>query len=157
MALPTNVTNPGLVNAADQAFDGLPVQVPPVGATPASASATTASGGGSSVDGPITDSLALEGTPSDVSQTTKITPASAAVTNLRGDAVSVGSPPADTLAAAGTPSDVNQTVGVGAAQNAGASVDGGTFSPRTVNTIEVTQNNVAGQRYGTGTPQNVFV
>ena len=37
------------------------------------------------------------------------------------------------------------------------SVDGGASSPEGPDVLEVTQNNVAGQVYGTGTPTDVFV
>jgi hypothetical protein len=137
---------------------GLPIQSPPIGSTPASASPTTVNGGGSSVDGPLVTSVALSGTASDPNQPIDVTaPPIVAVTNLRGDAVSVASPPADTLAAAGTPNDVNQTVGIGLPQTADTNVNGGTASPTSANVVTTQQNTVVGQVYGTGVPSNVFV
>ena len=52
---------------------------------------------------------------------------------------------------------VDQPVTVSPPQTAQKSVDGGEFSPEGPNVVNVTQNNVAGQVYGTGTPANVFV
>jgi hypothetical protein len=52
---------------------------------------------------------------------------------------------------------VDQPVTVSPAMTAGRNVAGGTASPVKPNTSSVTENNVVGQVYGTGTPQNVFV
>jgi hypothetical protein len=51
----------------------------------------------------------------------------------------------------------DQAVKVGPSQNAGGLVQGGTASPTSPNVVTSTQNNVVGQVYGSGTPQNVFV
>ena len=52
---------------------------------------------------------------------------------------------------------VDQPVTVSPPQTAQKSVDGGEFSPEGPNVVNVTQNNVAGQVYGTGKPAEVFV
>jgi hypothetical protein len=145
------------VRVADQAFDGLPTQAPPIGSTPASISPTNVDGGGSSVDGPITDSLAVSGTPSDVSQTIAVTPQQTPVALLRGDSVSVGNPPPDSLAVSGTPADVNQTIGITPQQTPVANVNGDLPSPVSANTITTTQNSTVNQVFGKGVPTNVFV
>lgn len=66
-------------------------------------------------------------------------------------------PTARGLTYADGPVVVDQEVTVTPAMTAGRSVAGGTYSPLRPNASSVTQNNVAGQVYGTGTPQNVFV
>jgi membrane protease subunit (stomatin/prohibitin family) len=55
------------------------------------------------------------------------------------------------------PTSVDQAVTVSPPLTAQRSVDGGEFSPERPDVLEVTQNNVAGQVYGTGTPADVFV
>lgn len=55
------------------------------------------------------------------------------------------------------PATVDQPVTTGPSQVAGRTVEGGTYSPESPGTINVTANNVAGQVYGTGTPADVFV
>jgi len=152
-----DVFTPGSVRAADEAFDGLPAQVPSFVQVPAQISPNNVDGGGSQVDGPIVDSLALSGTPSDPNQTILITPQQTSTNNVDGDGSSVDGPVVSSLAISGTPSDPAQTVHVIPPQTANTNVDGGTFSPQSVNTINTTQNNVAGQVLGTGTPANVFV
>jgi hypothetical protein len=52
---------------------------------------------------------------------------------------------------------VDQPVTVSPAMTAGRNVEGGTASPLSPNVTNSTQNNVAGQVYGTGSPANVFV
>jgi hypothetical protein len=52
---------------------------------------------------------------------------------------------------------VDQEVTVTPAMTAVRTVEGGTSSPLSPNTVNTTQNNVVGQVYGTGTPANVFV
>lgn len=137
MADPTNVVNPGSVNVADEAYDGLPSQVPPIGSTPASASVTNVTGAGGNQHRPFS-----------VDQEILIGPSQNGGANADGD-----DPSQVKLVA----SAVNQPVLVGPAQTAGTSVDGGTFSPQSPNTQNTTQNNVVGQVFGSGTPTNVFV
>lgn len=55
------------------------------------------------------------------------------------------------------PTSVDQPVTVSPPLTARESVDGGEFSPLSPNVVSTTQNNVAGQVYGTGTPADVFV
>jgi len=51
---------------------------------------------------------------------------------------------------------VDQEVTVTPPMTAQRSVDGGEFSPEGPNVLNTTQNNVAGQVYGTGRPINVY-
>lgn len=153
----TDVFTPGSVRAADEAFDGLPSQVPPIGSTPASKSPNNVDGDGSSVDGPITTSLGISGTPSDPAQTIQVTPPQTAITSVDGDGSSVDGPITSSLAISGTPSDPAQTVHIIPPQNHNKNVDGGTFSPLSPNVITTTQNSVVGQSYGNGVVKNVFV
>jgi hypothetical protein len=132
MADPTNVVNPGSVNVADEAFDGLPSQVPQIGSTPASASPTNVQ-----ATGPLA--------PVVVDQEILVGPTQVHRLNLDGG---VGGTPATTI---------DQEILVGPAQTAGANVNGGTFSPQSPNTQNTSQNNVVGQVFGSGTPTNVFV
>lgn len=157
MALPLNNTNPDLVDVADQGYDGLPSQVPPIGSTPASISPTNADGGGSSVDGPISSSIATSGGPTDGNQTIDVAPTQVHRLNLDGGGSSVDGPISSSVATSGGPTDANQTVDITPPQTAQTNVNGGTFSPQSPNTSNTTQNNIAGQTYGTGTPRNVFV
>lgn len=46
-----DIFTPGSVRAADEAFDGLPAQVPPVSSTPATTSPNNADGSTSQVKG----------------------------------------------------------------------------------------------------------
>jgi hypothetical protein len=55
------------------------------------------------------------------------------------------------------PTSVDQPVTVSPPLTARRSVDGGASSPERPGVAEVTQNNVAGQVYGTGTPAEIFV
>lgn len=132
---PKNVVNPDLVDVADQAFNGLPTQVPSIGSTPASASENNFFGRGGH-------------RPVVVDQEILVSPSTNAGAVVDGDDPSQVKPVA---------SAVNQPVTVGPAQTAGTNVNGGTFSPQSVNTQQTTQNNVVGQVYGSGTPINVNV
>lgn len=128
-----DVTNPGVVNVADEGYDGLPEEVPPFGQVPASASAINDRGEVSvekllSVDQPVT-----------VSE-----PATSALDNERGE-VSV-----QKLIS------VDQPVTVQVPGEPLLSVAGGTYSPTSPNVKNTTLNNVAGQVYGTGNPTNVY-
>jgi hypothetical protein len=60
------------------------------------------------------------------------------------------------LSYADGPVVVDQTVKVTPAMTAGRTVDGGLASPTKPGAVSVTQNNVAGQVYGAGSPTNVF-
>lgn len=104
---PLEVTNPDLVDVADQGFNGLPSPNQPVRTGP------------STNPGPLV--------------------AAAAAEPGRG---------------ADSP---DQPVTTGPSQVAGRTVEGGAYSPQSPSTSNSTQNNVAGQVYGTGTPANVFV
>jgi hypothetical protein len=79
------VTNPGSVNAADQAFGtGVPVERPRFGSVPASTGPNNADGDDPSPLTPISSSLATSGTPTDVNQTVDIAPAQTAGVNING-------------------------------------------------------------------------
>lgn len=103
---PQDVTNPGLVNVADEG-DGL-----------------------LSIDQPVT-----------------VGPSSNPGIIIQGISPVVGLRPLSTY----------QTGTVTPAMTAQTTVQGGTNSPQSPSTENVTPNNVAGQVYGQGTPQNVFV
>ena len=134
------VTDPGVVNVESQAFNGFPTQVPPIGSTPASASATNLDGDDAS---PIRNQQA------DVRASSgQVTPASTSPNNADGDDPSQVKPVAQAA---------NQPVTVGPAQTAGTNVNGGTYSPTSPNVLTTQQNTVVGQQYGTGVPRNVFV
>jgi hypothetical protein len=50
----------------------------------------------------------------------------------------------------------DQPVAVGTPQTAGSTVQGGTYSPQSPSTANVTRNNVASQVYGTWPPAEVY-
>ena len=136
MAAPIeDVTNPGSENVADQAFDGLPEQVPSFEQIPAQVSPNNRDGG-----------INHDGLTSVDQAVTVSSPASAAVTNDRGD-------DGDERA----PISVDQPVTVSTPGPAVGVTSGDAESPIKNPIANVTQNNVAGQVYGTGVPQNVFV
>ena len=79
------VTNPGSVNAADEAFGtGVAAPPPPLVDVPSSNSGNTFKGGHSSVDGPISSSVATSGTATDANQTVDVAPPQTAGTNVNG-------------------------------------------------------------------------
>jgi len=139
MALPIDVTDPGMVNVENQAFNGLPVQVPPFIQIPATASPNNVDGDDSKPPG--------LGVAEQAPPFIQI-PATTGPNHADGD------DPSQVMLVAQA---VNQPIQVGLPQVAGTTVQGGSASPLSVNVITTTQNNVAGQRYGTGTPANVFV
>lgn len=153
----SDVFTPGSTRAADEAFGGLPKQVPSFFQEPASTSPNNRDGDGSSVDGPITTSLAISGTPSDPAQTIQVTPTQNHNKNIDGDSSSVDGPIVSSLALSGTPSDPAQTIHVIPPQNHNKNVDGGLASPLSVNVVTSTPNIIAGQVFGSGVPINVFV
>lgn len=131
----TSVTNPGLVNVADEAYDGLPRPDQAVTVTvPVIISADNRRGDESeslplSVDQPVTVQV----------------PTTAPVTNLRGDV------------SGSAPVSVDQPVTVQVPTTEPLLIlNGDNYKPGGV-PVDTTQNNVAGQVYGTGTPANVFV
>lgn len=135
MAAPEDVTNPGSENVADQAFDGLPNQVPSFEQIPAQVSPNNADGGINR------DGLTVVDQPVTVS-----TPATASVNNVDGDDES-----------SVEPLSVDQPVTVSTPGPAVGVTSGDAESPIKNPIANVTQNNVAGQVYGTGVPINVFV
>jgi hypothetical protein len=56
---------------------------------------------------------------------------------------------------AGVPS--SQTVGTGPSQTADLTVQAGTYSPQSPNTVNTTEDTVINQIYGQGAPINVYV
>jgi hypothetical protein len=58
--------------------------------------------------------------------------------------------------APGTGVPSSQTVGTGPSQTADLTVEAGTFSPQSPNTINTTEDTVIGQTYGRGDPTNVY-
>jgi hypothetical protein len=133
---PETSTNPGSVNVADQG-DGLlsvdqPVTVgPSYNPGPLVQAGSKAPGTGpDSPDQPVTSGPSSN----------------------PGPTVQAGS------AEPGTgPASPDQPVTTGPSQNSGQLVQAGTASPTSPRTTNTTQNNVAGQVYGQGTPANVFV
>lgn len=136
MALPKDVTNPGSVNVADQGYDFLAVPDQPVTvSSPASSAVRTvdADDGSTrpvSVDQPVTVS----------------SPASTAVRTVSGNNGSR------------RPVSVDQPITVTTPGPPLLTVQAGSFSPDQAGAgPNITQNNVAGQTFGTGLPANVFV
>jgi len=133
---PDNVVNPGTVNVADQGDGPLSVDQPvtvgpsynPGPVVPAGSAAPGT--GPDSPDQPVTTGPGTN----------------------PGPVVQAGS-----SAPGNGPDSPDQPVTVGPSQNSGTLVQGGTASPTSPDTINTTQNNVAGQVYGQGTPANVFV
>ena len=135
MSDPTNVVNPGLVNVADEAYDGFPADF-------------RASNG---VTQPVTispNNKIEEGgnkRPFVVDQEIIVGPSQSAGPSLDGGASSAKL------------TTIDQEIVVGPSQNSGGSIDGGTFSPTSPNVQNTTQNTVVNQVYGTGSPINVNV
>jgi hypothetical protein len=130
----SNVVNPGLVSVADQGDGPVVVDQAVSVARPSTNSGPTARGL-AYADGPVV-----------VDQEIKVTSPS---TN--------SGPTARGLDYADGEVKVDQPVTVSPPMTAGRSVNGGLDSPLRPGAAEVTQNNVAGQVYGVGTPANVFV
>jgi hypothetical protein len=135
---PADVTNPGSVNVANEGFGKGPINPnQPVGKGPGTN------------PGPVVQGLADapgRGVPAS-QQTVQKSPSSNSGPLVHADAEAPGL----------GPDSPNQPVTVGPSQNSGPLVQGGTASPTSSNIENTTQNNVAGQVYGTGTPKNVFV
>lgn len=131
-----DVTNPGVVNVADQAFDGAPNPDQAVTVT------VPASTGAINFDGDDQKSGGI----ASPDQAVKISsPASTSATTFSGgDGDERGL------------NSVDQPVTVQVPGAPDISFDGGLFHPGGV-PVDVTQNNVAGQVYGVGVPANVFV
>jgi acyl dehydratase len=134
MADPTNVVNPGLTNVADEAYDGLPIQVPAIGSTPASASSENKKGNNGNERPIVVDQEIIVGP-------------------------STNAGPVVAADASGNtkPVTVDQEITTGPSQNGGKAVDGGVFSPLSPNVTNTQQNTVVGQTYGNGTVTNVNV
>jgi hypothetical protein len=133
---PDNVVNPGTVNVADQGDGPLSIDQPVTVGPSYNPGPLVQSGSGAPGTGPDSPDQPVTTGPS----------------YNPGPLVQAGS------AAPGTGSDFpDQPVTVGPSQNSGQLVQAGTDSPTSPRTINTTQNNVAGQVYGQGTPANVFV
>lgn len=126
------VTNPGLVNVADEGYDGLASNVPPFKSIPVMISPNN-------VDGDASSEKRLS-----VDQPVTVSPAMTAQRNVDGDASSE------------KPLSVDQPVTVHVPGEPLLTIQGGTFSP-IHNPKDVIANNVVGQVFGNEFPKNVFV
>lgn len=161
-----DVTNPGSVNVADEAFDGLPAEVPSFKQVPASASDVNDRGEVSqvemlSIDQPVTVSTpattaldSVSGDRSDVAllsvdqPVTKQVPASIALDNIDGGASSE------------KPISVDQAVTVQVPGEPLLSFSGDAEKPGRGVAVNIQQNsavNIVNQIYGNGVVANVFV
>ena len=131
----SDVTNPGVVNVADEAYDGLPINVPAFDQVPASSSVNNVNAG---------SAVAGTGTAA-TSPDFRTVPVQHSPNNLDGGGSSVG------------PLSADQAVLVSSPGPGMTTVQGDKFKPGNDQLIDVVANNVAGQVYGTGTPANVFV
>ena len=127
-------TNPGLVSVADEAYDGLPINVPSFEQVPASASPNN-----------VAAANAVAGTGVATTSPAGTGPAQTAGTNVDGSVSQV-----DALS-------VDQSVVVSTPGPSLVTVESGNFKPGNATLSDVTANNVAGQVYGLGTPTNVYV
>lgn len=136
MSNPLEVTNPGVVNVANEGYDGLPAEVPSFKQVPASAAVDNERGEVSQVD------------PLSVDQpVTKQVPASIALLNIDGGASSE------------KPISVDQPVTVSVPGEPLLLVQAGSDS-QVKKSITVQQNsavNVVNQTYGNGQVANVFI
>lgn len=166
----TDVTNPGSVNVADQSFDGLPTNATAADGQdqPANASANNIIGATAEVagHGVATNLTAADG---------QDQPASASVNNVNGfiaaqrpvsveQPVTVSSPATTALLTVDGDNEssvqrvsVDQPVTVSSPGPSLNNVNGDNESSVSSRVITTTQNTVAGQVYGIGTPANVFV
>jgi hypothetical protein len=158
MALPIDVTDPGSTNAETQAFGlGLPLDVTPgsdVAEQFSSASVTNL--GISRVGGPPSTAVPGLGVRVDVDPGDDVAEQATSATPLTTVFAGGFKPGTGVETTSNDPGMTNvesqNPVGLGLPPL----VQGGTFSPSRVPT-DITQNNVAGQVYGTGTPINVKV
>jgi len=133
-----DVTNPGSVNAANEAFGLGPVNPnQPVGLGPGTNPGPTVAG--------LTSAPGLG--PDSPDQPVTVSPSSNAgpLAQAGGFKPGLGAVVAD------------QPVTINPSQNSGGLVQGGTASPISPNCENITGNNVAGQVYGNGSPSNIFV
>lgn len=159
MALPIDVTDPDAIDVETQAFGrGLAADVTPgndVAEQFASASAVNA--GFARVGPPPNAAVPGLGVRVDVDAGDDVAEQAVAATPLRNVNGGDFEPGAGAATDATDPGMTNvesqPPVGLGLP----ALVQGGTFSPARGAATNVTQNNVAGQVYGTGTPANVNV
>lgn len=159
MALPIDATDPGVTNAETQAFGvGLPADVTPGNDVAEQFSSASVRNAGLARVGPPPDfSVPGAGVRVDVDTGDDVAEQAVAATPLR------NVPGADFQPGLGVEVDSTDpgmtnvesqpVVGLGLPPL----IQGGTFSPQSARTANVTQNNVAGQVYGTGTPANVNV
>lgn len=146
MALPIDVTDPGQVNAADQAFGvGLPVASPTGVSSPSNLSATNVFPG---------TGQSRSRFPVSVDQTVDVEPAQTAVRTVDGDDGKPGLGIASTVNDPGLSNVESQApVGLGLPLEA----DGDASRPGRAPTDVNPNATIAGQVFGTGTPRNVFV
>lgn len=130
-----DVTNPDLVDVADQAFgQGVPSQVPNFKVIPASASEVNRSGAGGH-------------RPFVVDQEILVGPSQTSGVPADGDDPSQVKP---------VPSASNQPVVVGPSQNPGPTIAGGSASPTSSRVRDVSHDRIADQVFGNGPPINVY-
>lgn len=133
-----DITNPGVVNVADEALkgSGVTAQAPDFISVPVTASPN--------------NKIEIGGSkrPDSVTQEILVGPSQNSGVPAEGD---------DPSQVKLVPQAANQVIVVGPAQTAGGNVNGGTFNPQSVNVQNTSQNNVVGQTYGTGVPKNVNV
>lgn len=133
---PQDVTNPGLVNVANQGDGPLVVDQP-------------VQKGPSTNPGPLVAGLATA---------PGLGPVASGQTVQKGPSTNPGALVAAGDLAPGLGSDKpDQPVTVTPPMTAQDTVQGGTFSPTSPNVENTTENTVVNQTYGTGTPANVFV
>lgn len=159
MALPVDVTDPGNSNVESQAFGrGLPLDVTPGADVSEQFSSASVNNAGIARVGAAQDtSKPGIGVPVDVDTGDDVAEQSVAATPLRNVNGGNFQPGLGLEVDSNDPGMTNveslPVIGLGLPPL----VQGGTFSPQSANTANVTQNNVAGQVYGTGTPTNVNV
>lgn len=159
MALPVDVTDPDAIDVETQAFGlGLPADVTPGAVVSEQFASASARNAGLARVGPPPDfSVPGAGVRVDVDAGDDVAEQAVAATPLRNVNGGDLQPGQGAEVDATDPGMVNveslPVVGLGLPPL----VQGGTFSPQSAQTANVTQNNVAGQVYGTGTPRNVNV
>ena len=138
MSSPSDVTNPGSVNAGSESF-GLDPIAPnqPVRTGPSTNPGPTVSGLAS----------APGRGPSSPNQPVTVSPSSNAGPITQGGSYKPGLGDVD----------VNQPVTVGPSQNSGVLVAADVASPTKPDCINTIENNVVDQVYGTGSPTNIYI
>lgn len=162
MALPTDTVDPGNVNVELQAFGvGLPAQVTPGNVVAQQFSSASPNNAGPARVGqkpdesvPFQVGVAVDVDAGDDVVENPGAPAPTSLNTVHAVAFKPGLGVGTDVSDPGmTNVEAQPPVGLGLPPL----VNGGTFSPQRGAATNVTQNNVAGQVLGTGTPANVFV